>query len=135
MRSIVHVTSGGTPSFEVHTPNAIAAARGTDYDTGYHQNTQRPGYPNCLNFTDVFTRDGKVQVTSTGTPSQPVALGANQSTTVACAGAPVPPHAGMGAFALYATETAAVLEGAIIGGYAGAGGFNNGPSAPQTPFR
>jgi len=42
MRSIVHVTSGGTPSFEVHTPNAIAAARSTDYDTGYHPNDHPP---------------------------------------------------------------------------------------------
>ena len=88
-----------------------------------------------MKFTDVFTRQGTVQVTGTGAPSQQVTLGPNQSTTVACSGAPVPPYSGMGAFALYATGTAAVLEGAIIGGYAGAGGFNNGPSGPQTPFR
>jgi hypothetical protein len=37
LRSIVHVTAGGpAPNFEVHTPNAIAAARGTDFDTSYH---------------------------------------------------------------------------------------------------
>jgi len=37
LRSIVHVTAGGPPpNFEVHTPNAIAAARGTDFDTSYH---------------------------------------------------------------------------------------------------
>jgi hypothetical protein len=132
MRSIVHVTAGGpSPNFEVHTPNAIAAARGTDFDTGYHQNVHRTGYENCLNFTDVFTRQGKVEVASLANPSAPpVLLNANQSTTVACAGAPLPPNPGLGAMALYATGTAAVLEGAIIGGYAGAGGFSGPPSKP-----
>jgi len=126
MRSIVHATAGATPNFAVHTPNAIAAARGTDYDTGYHGNEHRANYPDCLNFTDVFTREGQVQVTGTANPAQPVTLGPNQSTTVACSAPPVAPGAGMGAFALYATGTAAVLEGAIVGGYAGAGGFGGG---------
>ena len=36
LRSIVHITAGAPPNFEVHTPNAIAAARGTDFDTSYH---------------------------------------------------------------------------------------------------
>ena len=132
LRSVVHVTAGGPlPNFEVHTPNAIAAARGTDFDTAYHQNTHRTGYPNCLNFTDVFTREGKVQVTGLGSPGTQVLLNPNQSTTVACDKAALPPNPGMGAVALYATGTAAVLEGAIIGGYAGAGGFSNPPSKPS----
>ncbi len=138
LRSIVHVTAGGpSPNFEVHTPNAIAAARGTDFDTGFHQKTQRSGYQNCTDFTDVFTRQGKVEVTSLANLSAPpVLLNPNQSTTVACGGAPLPPNPGMGAMALYATGTAAVLEGAIIGGYAGAGGFSNPPSkAAESPSR
>lgn len=128
MRSLVHVT-GGTPSFEVHTPNAIAAARGTDFDTGYHPNQQRANNPHCLNFTDVYTRSGQVQVTSLGTPGQSVTLGPNQSTTVPCGAAPIPVGPGMGAIALYATATALVLEGGVVGGYAGAGGFSSPSSS------
>ncbi len=135
MRSIVHVTSGTTPNFEVHTPNAIAAARGTDFDTAYHQNVHRANYPNCLNFTDVYTRQGTVQVTALANPSQSVTIGPNQSTTVACGAAPIAPAPGMGAIALYSTAAAAVLEGAIIGGYAGAGGFSGGGGGPATPRR
>jgi len=131
MRSIVHVTGGATPSFEVHTPNAIAAARGTDFDTGYHPNEHRSNYPDCLKFTDVFTRAGQVQVTGLGNPSQPATLGPNQSTTVACDKAALPPNPGMGSIALYATAVAAALEGGIVGGYAGAGGFTNGNGSPH----
>jgi hypothetical protein len=37
--------------------------------------------------------------------------------------------------ALYATGTAAILEGAVFGGFAGAGGFSNSPSKPvASPF-
>jgi FecR protein len=138
LRSIVHVTAGGPPpNFAVHTPNAIAAARGTDYDTGYHKNTQRRGYPDCNEFTDVYTRSGKVQVTSDGSPGKPVELKENQSTTVACAGFPLPVNPGIGAFGLYALGGAAALEGAIVGGWVAAGGNSGGnePKPPETPFR
>jgi hypothetical protein len=137
LRSIVNVTTGGpAPNFEVHTPNAIAAARGTDYNTGYHSNTNRQGYTHCRDFTDVYTRHGTVEVTSLGTPGTQVMLKKDQSTTVACAGAPLPVNPGMGALALYATAGALGLEGAIIGGYAGAGGFSNSsnPPPPVSPF-
>src|ERR1700686_449395 len=33
VRSFVSFTSSPTPNFEVHTPNAVASARGTQYDT------------------------------------------------------------------------------------------------------
>lgn len=63
LRSIVHLTSaGGVPNFSVHTPNAIAAARGTDYETDYRSGAQRPGYPSCSDFTDVSVTEGVVEV-------------------------------------------------------------------------
>ena len=37
VRSLVKVSSGSPPNFEVHTPNAIAAARGTMFDVSYHE--------------------------------------------------------------------------------------------------
>lgn len=134
LRSIVYVTAGGpSPNFEVHTPNAIAAARGTDFDTGYHKNVPRKRYKNCLEFTDVYVREGVVQVSSVGTPGSSQTLHKDQSTTVACAGAVLPVAPGMGAIALYSTGVALGLEGAIIGGYAAAGGFSSPP--PKSPRR
>ena len=40
VRSFVSYTSAPTPNFEVHTPNAVASARGTQYDTS--TSTQPP---------------------------------------------------------------------------------------------
>ena len=37
VRSLVKVSASGTPNFEVHTPNAVASARGTMFDVSYHQ--------------------------------------------------------------------------------------------------
>jgi hypothetical protein len=35
IRSLVHLTAGRPPNFEVHTPNAVASARGTVFDVSY----------------------------------------------------------------------------------------------------
>lgn len=37
VRSLVRSTPGRAPNFEVHTPNAVASARGTSYDVDYHK--------------------------------------------------------------------------------------------------
>jgi hypothetical protein len=36
VRSLVRTSAGKPPNFEVHTPNAVAAARGTSFDVDYH---------------------------------------------------------------------------------------------------
>ena len=36
VRSLVRSTAGRPPNFEVHTPNAVASARGTSFDVDYH---------------------------------------------------------------------------------------------------
>jgi hypothetical protein len=36
VRSLVRTTAGTPPNFEVHTPNAVASARGTSFDVDYH---------------------------------------------------------------------------------------------------
>ncbi|HXW83061.1 MAG TPA: FecR family protein, partial [Candidatus Binataceae bacterium] len=42
MRSVVaHLASGPVGNFEVHTPNAVASARGTVYDVDYVQGVNR----------------------------------------------------------------------------------------------
>lgn len=36
VRSLVRSTPGKPPNFEVHTPNAVASARGTSFEVDYH---------------------------------------------------------------------------------------------------
>ena len=45
VRSLVKVGPGSPPNFEVHTPNAIAAARGTMFDVSYHEGQPPPATP------------------------------------------------------------------------------------------
>jgi len=45
VRSFVRVASGAAPNFEVHTPNAVAAARGTKFDVSYEKGQARPVGP------------------------------------------------------------------------------------------
>ena len=45
VRSLVKVSSGSPPNFEVHTPNAVASARGTMFDVSYHEGQPPPPMP------------------------------------------------------------------------------------------
>ena len=45
VRSLVHVSSNSAPNFEVHTPNAVASARGTMFDVAYHEGEPPPAIP------------------------------------------------------------------------------------------
>ena len=45
VRSLVHFSPAGSPNFEVHTPNAVASARGTMFDVEYHENQAPPANP------------------------------------------------------------------------------------------
>src|SRR5271155_302357 len=63
VRSFVNKTLGAAaPNFEVHTPNAVAAARGTLFDTSYITNVSRPTFGDSHNFTDVSVYEGIVNV-------------------------------------------------------------------------
>lgn len=62
LRSLVSATGGAPPNFEVHTPNAVAAVRGTRWDTAYSEGQSRPTYGDCRKFTDVVVYDGVVSV-------------------------------------------------------------------------
>ncbi len=61
LRSVVNAT-GGVPNFEVHTPNAVAAVRGTRWDTTYFVGEPRPTFSDCRKFTDVVVYEGVVSV-------------------------------------------------------------------------
>jgi hypothetical protein len=45
VRSLVKVAPGHPPNFEVHTPNAVASARGTMFEVAYHDNQAPPALP------------------------------------------------------------------------------------------
>ena len=65
LRSVVNAT-GGAPNFEVHTPNAVAAVRGTRFDTIYNEGESRPTFGDCRKFTDVVVYEGVVSVRNPG---------------------------------------------------------------------
>jgi hypothetical protein len=90
VRSAVTSAVGGVPNFEVHTPNAVVAVRGTKWITRYHEGTERPGFPSCKRFTDIEVYDGMVNVGSAAnTSAQHVAVSAGYETTVACDAPPL----------------------------------------------
>ena len=147
VRSFVSYTSSPTPNFEVHTPNAVASARGTEYDTG--TGTQLPGtasegdrkkYKDCRRFTNVSVYEGTVEVTNPTNPGGgSVRVPAGHKTLVACAFVPEPPSeiapaaaaaGAAGAGAVASSTTGLLLGGAIVvGGTAGgliAGGVFSG---------
>jgi hypothetical protein len=153
VRSLVRVAAGTAPNYEVHTPNAVASARGTTYDTYYTNNTPRPGFPSCKEFTDVLDYDGVVEVRSLANPTSPaIELHSGQKTTVPC-GLALLPASGLAAIstgsAAGGLSTAAIaaasagsfaaVTGGVVGGYAGAGGFSSSSSPapvskkPMTP--
>src|SRR5271156_2924620 len=70
MRSLVNAASGGAPAnYQVHTPNAVAAVRGTRFDTAYSENVIRPGYQGCERYTDVSVYQGTVNLAPVATPN------------------------------------------------------------------
>jgi len=153
MRSLVRVTAATPPNYEVHTPNAVAAARGTTFDTYYTNNTRRRGFKSCREFTDVQDFDGVVAVRSLANPSSPtVQLHSGQKTTVPCGLVLLPASSlaaisagGAGGLSTATVAAAslggvAVVTGGVVGSYAGVGGFSsNSPPPPAknaaTPTR
>lgn len=86
LRSLVNAgTAGGAAvNYEVHTPNAVAAVRGTDFDTSYIEGTARPGYEGCQRYTDIRVREGVVAISNLAHPTDVVDVQAGFETTVPC---------------------------------------------------
>lgn len=145
VRSFVSFSAQPKPSFDVHTPNAVASARGTEYDTET-DTKQRKKYKDCRRFTQVSVYKGTVEVTNTTNPSAgSVQVHAGYKTLVACGYAPEPPSeigAAAAAAALGGTSTAGLLigggivVGGTVGGLAAGGVFSGGGNSnkhPKTP--
>jgi hypothetical protein len=119
---IVGAMRGSTTTFEVHTPNAIGAVRGTDFNTHY-DNQSHTQDPSCLHTTRVDVNDGTVQVCNTATPPVCKDIHKGQHTTVRCGIFWVD----FGPAAVGALGAVGAV-GAGLGAAAGAGAFN-GPSS------
>jgi ferric-dicitrate binding protein FerR (iron transport regulator) len=154
VRSFVPFTSSPTPNFEVHTPNAVASARGTEYDTGT-DTKERKEYKDCRRFTQVSVYDGTVEVTNATNPGAgSVQVPAGHKTLVACGFVPEAPSeigaagtagaagaagaaAGAGAGAIAGSTAGLLVGGAIIvggtvGGLAAGGAIGGGNNTPRT---
>jgi hypothetical protein len=85
VRSLVRIAlTGAAPNFEIHTPNAIAGVRGTDFVTQYSEGAERPAYEGCQRYTDVVVYEGTVSVANVANPAAEVTLSAGFETTVPC---------------------------------------------------
>jgi hypothetical protein len=84
LRSIVNFGAGGVPDFEVHTPNAITAVRGTEFETAYIAGRPCPEDRSCLRYTTVGVFHGVVAVANISNPAQAVQVTEGYETTVAC---------------------------------------------------
>ncbi len=92
LRSLVNASSGGAPAnYQVHTPNAVAAVRGTRFDTVYTENTIRPGYKGCDKYTDVAVFQGTVNLAPSAVPNAGQDVGAGYEATVPCDQTPTSP--------------------------------------------
>ena len=143
---IVGAMRGSTTTFEVHTPNAIGAVRGTEWDTAYEEGTPRDKdkYKDCTQFTDVDVQDGTVNVTNPLNPNAgAVDVHAGHHTTVACGlifldGAASGAAAGGIGTAVGIAIGVGVVAGGVVGGLAAAGGFDSnggGGGPPVTPSK
>ncbi|HYL58191.1 MAG TPA: FecR family protein [Candidatus Acidoferrales bacterium] len=133
---IAGAMKGSTTTFQIHTPNAVGAVRGTEWDTTYSEGTPRDKYPDCTQFTDVAVQDGTVNISSLQDPNQNEDVHKGKKSTVAC-GALVSGGTsgaggigGLGAGATAAGVGAAAV-GAGVGGAAAAGAFDS--SNPKKP--
>lgn len=146
LHSLVHFAPGNAPNYEVHTPNAVAAARGTNYDTDYVNGVDRKDHPGCREFTDVTVYEGTVEVTN---PRNPTAgstkVKSGHKTTVPCglllgatsiSGAAVSSSAGV-VVSSAALGAGAIASGVVVGigtgGGSGGGGSGPAPTVRPTP--
>ena len=84
LRAIVYLGVGGVPDFEVHTPNAISAVRGTEFETAFIEGRPCPEDRSCMRYTTVGVFHGVVAVANILNPAQAVQVTEGYETTVAC---------------------------------------------------
>jgi hypothetical protein len=91
LRAIVNTMGGAVPDFQVHTPNATAAVRGTEFETAYIAGRPCPEDRSCLRYTTVGVLHGVVAVANVSNPARAVLVTEGYETTVACEAAATSP--------------------------------------------
>ncbi len=84
LRAIVNWGTGGVPDFQVRTPNAVAAVRGTEFETAYIADRPCPEDRSCMRYTTVGVFHGVVSVANISNPAQTVRVTEGYEATVAC---------------------------------------------------
>jgi ferric-dicitrate binding protein FerR (iron transport regulator) len=126
LRSLVNSSTGGAAAnYQVHTPNAVAAVRGTKFDTAYTENVIRPGYKGCEKYTDVSVYQGTVHLAPLSSPNAGEDVGAGYEATLPCDKAATAPGP-------LAMTGATSLDSASAGG-AGSGGSASGTFVGSSP--
>ena len=91
LRAVVVTALGAVPDFEVHTPNAVAAVRGTEFETAFITDRPCPEDRSCMRYTTVGVFHGVVSVANIANPAQAVQVNEGYETTVACEAAATSP--------------------------------------------
>jgi ferric-dicitrate binding protein FerR (iron transport regulator) len=85
LHTIVTATTGGPAAFEVHTPNGVAAVRGTDFDTAFVEGHPCPEDHTCMRYTTVGVSAGVVVVSNPLNAAAPaVEVHEGYETTIPC---------------------------------------------------
>ena len=84
IRALVEFGAGFRPDFEVRTPNAIAAVRGTEFETAFIEGRPCPEDRTCLRYTTVGVFHGVVSVANILNPARAVQVTEGYETTIAC---------------------------------------------------
>jgi hypothetical protein len=148
VRSFVNRTVGANaPNFEVHTPNAVGAARGTLFDTAFFSGISRPGFGDTHDFTDVSVYDGVVNLANVNNLAGGINIPATFESTVAGIMDPTTPaplgttgaislesgkpkNALTMSVPLAAALTGGGVAGGVVGGLYGAGAFGGSVASP-----
>jgi len=91
LRTIVKLAAAAARDFEVHTPNAVVAVRGTEFETAFIDGRPCPEDRSCMRYTTVGVSSGIVAVSNPSNPTPPIEVDEGYETTVACEAAPTSP--------------------------------------------
>ena len=84
LRSVLNGSPDAPDNYQVHTPNAILTARGTDFYTAYSQSSPQLGkLPGVSHYTEVAVIDGTVNLAQAAAPNRGVDVAAGTTGTVA----------------------------------------------------
>ena len=140
VRSLVRSTPGTPPNYEIHTPNAVASARGTDYDVDHITGVTDNHYKGCTEFSHVSVYQGLVEVYNPTNPSAPpVEVKEGQKVTVPCGlaptfgAAPFASAATLGAIGGLGVLGAGAIAVAVVGATGGLGGGSGHFPPPPKP--